>query len=828
MAELKELECRFSKRYQDVFEDIATLIFCTEIGLSKGVNRRVNQKAIESDPISINEKRFAYQAKYYEASTKLSTHKRDLINSIKGAAEENVTDLFFFLNKNKPDINHETDKEAKYIREIEVAAKERKINLHWWTKSKIESSLDMPKYIHIRDKYFDSDKNGTNITAFYEEAIEIIEECPEDSVYGSISLKDGYIEPCINSGNQVYTVKEFLENWVTKEEKILLIHGAPGHGKTSMCWKAMYDAYKHGWLTGIVNNVFRFSLNPVNTSILAQKSLSFSALLSWGFDRENSLSLQDCHNAMIFFDGYDELVECVGNIEFKEFIKYLKRFQKKTNSHIIITSRSMAVVAYLKDNYISFSEKISAYELQPINQKDQLNWIDKYKKHYPLNSASKTIDWDNYADKFKDIFSKSYYDLLGIPTIFRMVVVAHYLPQNKTSITKMYSELFSLTWSRHSRPIGSDIRCTYTEKSVLQMLQEHALKVYLYDTDTAQTKESLNAPWTFSFYTRKPTISEGENRGEQRMGFLHKSFYQYFLAKEILSWFVKYASDNSMSKSAFKEKLSYLARRKLDKTTLSFLEELYDTSYSSAIYDKAFEKAYEVLKQTDGVYTLLLSKTKSCDTKGEKGDANHDTYLNTQLIQEMSPIERANNIFWNIVTICGICGKPLTKASVNEAALAAYDMSECCLRGAELSNANLRNARLREADLREANLSDSDLRSADFVFANLHGANLSGANLKGADLFGADLRGNFDGADMSMTDLGRANLSGSNLRWADCSRAILNGAFLVQADLRGLNIEDADIVGALFMHAKIHEVDIDIWKKFGVDLSTLEIVSDDD
>lgn len=71
MAELKELEYRFSKKYQDVFEDIATLIFCTEIGLSKGVNKRVNQKAIESDPVSINEKIYAYQAKYYEASTKL-------------------------------------------------------------------------------------------------------------------------------------------------------------------------------------------------------------------------------------------------------------------------------------------------------------------------------------------------------------------------------------------------------------------------------------------------------------------------------------------------------------------------------------------------------------------------------------------------------------------------------------------------------------------------------------------------------------------------------------------------------------------------------------
>ena len=67
MVEIKQIESMYSKDYREVFEDIANLMFCTELGLEKGVNRRINQRAIESDPVLINGKWYAYQAKYYEA-----------------------------------------------------------------------------------------------------------------------------------------------------------------------------------------------------------------------------------------------------------------------------------------------------------------------------------------------------------------------------------------------------------------------------------------------------------------------------------------------------------------------------------------------------------------------------------------------------------------------------------------------------------------------------------------------------------------------------------------------------------------------------------------
>ena len=47
-----------------------------------------------------------------------------------------------------------------------------------------------------------------------------------------------------------------LETWVTGEKTISVISGEPGHGKTSLCRKAMCDFYKKGWLSGKVSNEF--------------------------------------------------------------------------------------------------------------------------------------------------------------------------------------------------------------------------------------------------------------------------------------------------------------------------------------------------------------------------------------------------------------------------------------------------------------------------------------------------------------------------------------------------------------------------------------------
>lgn len=130
MAELKHLEYRYSKDYREVFEDIANLMFCTELGLGKGVNRRINQRSIESDPVCIDGKFYAYQAKYYDESTKLPVHKKDLVECVKGAGSRNVTDLFLYINKNLPDTDPDTGEEAGYVREIEDVASQHSVILY--------------------------------------------------------------------------------------------------------------------------------------------------------------------------------------------------------------------------------------------------------------------------------------------------------------------------------------------------------------------------------------------------------------------------------------------------------------------------------------------------------------------------------------------------------------------------------------------------------------------------------------------------------------------------------------------------------------------------
>jgi hypothetical protein len=71
MADLRMLETNYPKDSRAAFEDLCTLLFCMELGLSHGVNRRINQRGIESDPVRVGDRVYAYQAKYYDAVTRL-------------------------------------------------------------------------------------------------------------------------------------------------------------------------------------------------------------------------------------------------------------------------------------------------------------------------------------------------------------------------------------------------------------------------------------------------------------------------------------------------------------------------------------------------------------------------------------------------------------------------------------------------------------------------------------------------------------------------------------------------------------------------------------
>lgn len=812
---------------QKVFEDLATEIFCEELELSHGVLKRRNQRAIESDPVRKENKKYAYQAKFYDSKTEIKDRKNELIKCIKGASIEAVTDLMLFINKEIE--NRRNEKEVSYIREIESNANACGIKLHWWTRSVIESSLERPKFSRIKSKYFGSGNIGEKIVKFYNKAVEVIEKCPEkESVYGNISLKNGYLEPYIIFDGNNCQVRDYIEKWINSNEKILLIHGEPGHGKTSLCWKAMYDAYKAGWLTDKVYNVFWFSLNPTYID-MDKNTFNPNNFLSWGDaargEPEYFLGRDVCRKALVFFDAYDELVECTtdysngGSIktDLASIIDKLIDFQKETESHIVITTRTMAIrkFLYAKENQEKYSrmrnssfERVLVYQLQPVSKSAQIDWI----KHYSSfqNERGRSFDWKQYLNRYKKSFNQGDYNkIIGVPAIFRMIVSVQYLPKQNVSIVQLYNELFEETWKRHKRPDQlSD------EKAVCKSLQVHALKLYINDSETAIYDSNEEFSWLFAFYTTP--------EGEKRVGFLHRSFYHYFLAREIASWYTDYAESNN--KQIFQENLMSLACRRIDSTTLDYMRQMNNVDNQKKQHSVGI--SLMILKETDG----YLQHNNAIDLT----DIYHDQFI--EIINKTTPLTRMNNTFWNIISIGSIYNRAVKADEINIDSLRKYDFDYCDLHGANLSGADFRGANLRYANLSQANLSGAIFIGANLSHANLSQANLSRAIFKGADLSGADFSGNntilsrasfihatltranlesaiIDNADFHSADIIAANIQNANLYRADFRSANLSGAKLCNADLKGArlnraNLSKADLSGSYLQNADLSGADL--------------------
>ena len=776
MDELMTLQYNYSKNYREVFEDLATLLFCTELGLSSGVNRRINQKGIESDPVCIGDKVYAYQAKYYEASTKLSDRKDEIINSIQVARDKGVTDLYFFINKNEPDKDPETNEEVSYIKAIEDAARgetgQKPIQLEWWTQSKIESTISQKgsKFDYLRNIYFKDDKRF-KISEFYEYANERLGEKPQNNIYDTMPLQDSYIEPYLEEGQ---SVRGFLEEFVQNDmEYIAVISGEPGHGKTSLCYKAMKDFIKIGWLAGKVSNVFCFSLNPagLSGSVYADCNFVLSPLLSWGGDRVNDkFTYKDCKDALIFFDGFDELLEKYLNFNYSQFFRSINDFQRQTKSHVIITSRNIAVTSK-ECNDVLYRLSIHTHSLQYITKQNQESWISSLKEYLEKNDPEKAREVGEYLSFYKQMdVEDDIRSLFGIPRIFRMVVNELIRPQKGNPFTDFYERLFDVNWAGRKR---SD---PYTEEDVKEKLQDYALSIFMSDSTTVEIDIKDDASWVFSYYMK--------NYSDGKVGFLNDGFYRFFLAKKIFSWYRCYSNGDvsGYKRGDFQKDLLNLARNKLDMKTIEFIKELFGglgDCQRKRVEEKSFREAYDILK----ALPVAIKPVSHNSEIIEKYD-------------ETQPVEQANIFFYNIVSIGSACGQRVSVHNTDIKALRYYDLSGCILNNANLSNVDLRGVFMKAADLKKVDFSDACLRGADFSRADL-----SGAIFADADLRGADFMSGIDKEDVNSGFI-ETKLCGTTFQKAMLQGADFNGANLSDADFRESDIKGANFVGAYFERTK--------------------------
>lgn len=621
-------------------------------------------------------------------------------------------------------------------------------------------------------------KGNTTVGQYYKNAIQKIYREKDSDLVGedALSHNDIYMDAYSTSTDDEFKDKKILsiiQEWSHKNTSgVMLIHGEPGHGKTTLCRKAVCE-YTFKKFCPDKKNVFWFRLNPAFAEdIIKDGKFVLKNAFRWGNPAGKSGEIpleeneEEYQNSVIFLDGYDELKAQLHGVNknLKDFITAAKQMAQDYDMHIVITTRTRSLSDEGELN-------IPSFQFAPISKDEQDAWIEKNAR--------------DYKEDFEELraSSEKMEEMLGIPILFRMVVKAKLKSTIAKNVVDLYDTLFEATMERRA---ADSAEMSYWRGKY----EQFAYEIYCNDEQFADIEDEQRADeFLYMFYIK------GE--GKQHVEFLHRSFYQYFLAHFLYRKMSEV--EDEASAEAF---LCCLAERQIDNDVLNYIQQVQEKKMD--ITSGTCECILDEVEQTDAIIADALS------VKNKNGNA------------EKHRLQRCNNIFVNALSICCIIAATKKSGftislyetkSINQL-MQRYDCS-----GAWLEKANLCIAVLDRAELSIAWLRDAKLNSATLIGADLGGADLTGAVLDDVNLSNADLSAaNLMSAKLKYTDLSGADLRYTkNLNTCNCTLVEnWTGCKILLRDKYNLGLDDPDAHGIVWCDngngepIKSHDYDI-VW-----------------
>ena len=582
----------------------------------------------------------------------------------------------------------------------------------------------------IREKF--KKKNNPLLDRYYNDIMDDLDKDERSVLTGDGALSND--EVYIDAYSVEYPETKILntiDRWSSKDDYgVMLIHGEQGHGKTSLCRKAVYEFYRNRFGEK-KTNVFWFRLNPAYSDIIQNGELVLENAFCWGNIKTQRKMIplgenEDAYRgSIIFLDGYDELkVQAQSiNVRLSDFINEVKKYAREYQIHFVVTARTRSVEDEL------YELEIPILQFAPMTEKQQDAWI---------HARTKLQSYEPAFEKLRNS-SKEMKEMLGIPILFRMVVEAK-LEDTASGVVELYDKLFRATMERRKMKSGS--REDWHKK-----YEQLAYEIYCNDETFADVRK-MDMPEEFLY------MFHLKGEGKQHVEFLHRSFYQYFLAHFLYRKMSEIKDEKSTE--AF---LCCLAERQIDFDVLNYIQQI-QKSKQQVTQDKC-EQIINTLERTGTIIERAL--------KIPNKNGNADKH----------PLLRCENICKNALNICCII------------AATAKNQFTISLHQKENIHTSMRRYKCDALWLGKVDLSGANLIRADLGITDLSGANLSGADLIGVDLIGVDLT--------------RANLSGADLRWAEnldkcnCEQvADWTGCKILRWDKDRLGLDDPDAHGIIW------------------------------
>lgn len=556
---------------------------------------------------------------------------------------------------------------------------------------------------------------------------------------------------------------------------VRVLFGEPGHGKTTICYKLMYD-----FITGAVEykgNVFFFPLVSPTYSIVSPGDIIdiYNVFRLDKFCGASILDRQLIEGSLIILDGYDELQVALGNTSkfsnLVEFFNLLDEFAISHNAHILLTTRSTSV----DRSAPGMKKKVnkSLIEMKPMREEQQNNWI---LEHQPSYLEKFKIQRSRFAN-IKDMAG----NIMGIPFVFILMVVAKF-DDDAGNLVDLYDKLFEATFERR----GKSVEEIYKEHLNYELL---AFKIFEQGDKNAlvsSLEEGIRVNlFAFSYYL---TIKTDEDIEEQNgyYEFYHRTFYEYFLAWKLYRAFEKMDDPDVF--------LYYLSYGILSDYVQKYLAQI-----------KSNNKKKENYKAQANLLMKYIEKTDAVILRG--GESNR--------------IDKCMKIFLNAVNFIQIFVESLvihdkvtnTYSEYEDTALCrlfrTYSCNRINLSGATMVGGHYDHADFRKGNLRNANMSGK----VDISFASLMNIDFSEADMSNIDMyrsvcdFAVFLSTNLNGARLEEVSFKKAKFFGTDLRGANFKRANLTRA--VFNDI--LIDENTSFVGAEVMGLQTN-VDLSIAK----------------
>lgn len=641
-----------------------------------------------------------------------------------------------------------------------------------------------------------------------------------------VSLGDVYVDPVIE-GTENRITDEIYDWYEYGNEKILIVKGAAGIGKTSLVSRLIADTYGD---SDTPNNLNENEVYPI---ILRKHYSKFDNIDAQRmpievFEKILNVTEMNLDNSLIILDGLDELTLLSTEFNCNEFLKNLSiELERFSNTKVLITSRPMDKIDVDIENV---GIKSVVWEKEQI-----LTWCDNFKK------ASEKVSEKNWCKAFVDNYDElekndpdgNKMDIFKAPVILYLACHSDSKISANETIGEFYDTVFRKIASRYhiekddSASVFLDneddknaniINWQFTKELAYQMFLHNTLilsDLKLIENAENRTAEVLvkrgiiankNDLEIDKLKYLAVTHFAKETTSEKGIEFAHKTVYEYFTAVKLYEdYFAEITEDypeNFKKKDALGNEITPLENvwtniieafryKFIDEDIFNYLNKMELPVYNGKAKDKGkcFDFNTFVKYFVEGMEQKILADLEIKSRVKEY--AVISAILTTQISLAFRNLtwfltERENGFHNEDDNMACKNFDELVSNFCGDLNLKNWKLSEAYLSRAELCFADLCFAKLSEADLGEADLSDVDLSEADLSEAKLSGADLSGAYLRGADL-------------------GRAELFRANLSRADLSRADLGGAYLSEADLRGADLSEAKLRGARYCLDKRRE-----------------------